>query len=161
MDWALQWVLVWLGALPWLLLIYDIMCQYSVNLRRRFAASKSLKWPVTVKTLVGGIGQFHIHGHKSSCFPRFSVNFIKGAGYQDGEILETLWAQFLGIINSIRGMTASHRREVIDDHMNHSNWSKMTRIGMCSSIPVTRSMASNDKLPSGSDHYQEEVDSCL
>ena len=129
MDWALLWVFAWLGTIPWLLLIYDIMCQYCVNVRRRFDNSKYLHWPETVQTFLGGIGQFHIHGHKAECFPRFSVNFCKGAGYQDGEILETLWAQFTNIVNSVRGMTASHRREVIDDHMNNSNWTKLTRIG--------------------------------
>lgn len=129
MDWVLKWVFAWLSGLPWLLLIYDIMCQYAVNLRRRFQGSPYLEWPESIKTFLGGIGQFHIHGHKASCFPRFSVNFIKGAGYQDGEILETLWAKLNRIADSTRGMSAAHRREVIDDHMNDSNWSKLTRIG--------------------------------
>ena len=130
MDWALKYVFSWLNGLPWLLLLYDIMCQYGVNVRRRFSESPSLKWPSTLKHFHGGIGQFHIHGHRPACFPRFSVNFIKGAGYQDGEILETLWSKTNKTADSVRGMTASHRREVIDDHMNDSNWGKLTRIGM-------------------------------
>lgn len=129
MDWALLWVFRWLCGLPWLLLIYDIMCQYCVNVRRRFQGSPFLEWPSTLTTFVGAIGQFHIHGHKSSCFPRYSVNFVQGAGVQDGEILETLWAGIEGVSNSILGMTASHRREVLDDQMNDSNWMKTTRIG--------------------------------
>ena len=139
MDWALSYVFKWLLGLPWLLLIYDIMCQYSVHVRKRFRTSPGLisRWPESLKTFLGAIGQFHIHGHQTSCFPRFSVNFIRGAGIQDGEILETLWAMIEGIASSILGMTASHRREVIDDQMNDSNWMKMTRIGTlssCSSI---------------------------
>lgn len=138
MDWALLWVFAWLCGLPWLLLIYDIMCQYCVNVRRRFQGSSFLKWPETLKTFVGAIGQFHIHGHKSSCFPRYSVNFVKGAGVQDGEILETLWAGIEGVANSILGMTASHRREVLDDQMNDSNWMKTTRIGECKhGVPIS------------------------
>ncbi|TBU25564.1 hypothetical protein BD311DRAFT_780244 [Dichomitus squalens] len=31
-------------------------------------------------TIHRGIGQFHVHGHQMSCFPRYSVNFIPGAG---------------------------------------------------------------------------------
>jgi len=28
----------------------------------------------------------------SGCFPKFSLNFVEGAGEVDGEILETLWS---------------------------------------------------------------------
>lgn len=76
-----------------------------------------------------GIGQFHVHGHLTRCFPRFSLNFIKGAGVQDGEILETLWNKVKGIADSTRGMGSAHRHELIDDRMNDSNWTKLTRIG--------------------------------
>ena len=129
MDWVFHWVLIWLQGIPWLLVLYDIMCQYSVNLRRRFTESPALSWPQTLKTFLTGIGQFNIHGHRASCFARYSVNFILGAGYQDGEILETLWMPLGAAARGALGMTLFHRREVIDDHMNHSNWTKVTRIG--------------------------------
>ncbi|PIL25433.1 hypothetical protein GSI_13323 [Ganoderma sinense ZZ0214-1] len=79
-------------------------------------------------TILRGIGQFHVHGHVAKCFPRFSCNFIAGAGMQDGEIIETLWNKTNAIADSTRGMSAAHRREVIDDHMNDSNWMKLTRM---------------------------------
>ncbi|KAI6094401.1 hypothetical protein EDD16DRAFT_1447608, partial [Pisolithus croceorrhizus] len=44
--------------------------------------------------IVPAVGKFHLAAHKLSCFPRYSLNFIKGAGHLDGEILETLWAPF-------------------------------------------------------------------
>ena len=78
--------------------------------------------------IFGGIGQFHVHGHISQCFPRFSPNFIPGAGAVDGEVLETLWNKINAIAGSTSGMSSAHRREVIDDHMNDSNWMKLTRI---------------------------------
>jgi hypothetical protein len=77
-----------------------------------------------------GIGLFHIHGHQDSCLPRYSPSFIPGAKQVDGEIIETLWAPLNNISRSIRGMSLAHRQEVLDAHMNHSNWKKLVRIGM-------------------------------
>jgi hypothetical protein len=78
-----------------------------------------------------GIGLFHIHGHQDSCLPRFSPSYIPGAKQVDGEIIETLWAPLNDISRSIRGMSLVHWQEVLDAHMNHSNWKKMVHIGMC------------------------------
>ncbi|EGN94623.1 hypothetical protein SERLA73DRAFT_155417 [Serpula lacrymans var. lacrymans S7.3] len=47
----------------------------------------------------------------------------------DGEILETLWAPLNNITSSTRGMTAAHRREILDDHMGDSNQKKIIRMG--------------------------------
>ncbi|KAI6115546.1 hypothetical protein EV401DRAFT_1889521 [Pisolithus croceorrhizus] len=76
--------------------------------------------------------RFHLAVHKLSCFPRYSLNFIKGAGHLDGEILETLWAPFNKISPTARSMTQAHRKEVYDDHMRDSNWKKL--VGMVPSL---------------------------
>lgn len=128
MDYVLHWVLAYLNGLTIILVLYDIMCQYYTHLRERFSKSPYLSIPDGVKFL-RGIGQFHVHGHLPRCFARFSANFIRGIGVQDGEILETLWARLNEIAGSTRGMSSAHRREVTDDHMNDSNWMKLTRIG--------------------------------
>ena len=46
----------------------------------------------------------------------------------DGEILESLWAQLNDISQSTHTATLTHRAEVLDDHMNDSNWNKMVNI---------------------------------
>ncbi|KAH9176147.1 hypothetical protein EDB89DRAFT_2065932 [Lactarius sanguifluus] len=56
------------------------------------------------------------------------VIYIPGAKQVDGEIIETLWAPLNNISQSIRRMSLAHRQEVLDAHMNHSNWKKMVRI---------------------------------
>uniref|UniRef100_A0A5K1K6H8 Cell surface hydrophobicity-associated protein n=1 Tax=Ganoderma boninense TaxID=34458 RepID=A0A5K1K6H8_9APHY len=127
MDYILHWIFAYLNGLRRILILYDIMCQYFVHFYKRFAHSPHLHIPPGLKIL-RGIGQFHVHGHISQCFPRFSLNFIAGAGVQDGEIIETLWNKTNAVADSTRGMSAAHRREVIDDHMNDSNWTKLTRI---------------------------------
>jgi len=40
-----------------------------------------------------------------------------------------LWALLNEISRSTRGMSTSHRKEVIDNHMNNSNWKKLVDLG--------------------------------
>ena len=47
----------------------------------------------------------------------------------DGEILETLWSTLNHISPSMRTASLAHRTEVLDDHMNDSNWKKTVSIG--------------------------------
>ena len=110
------------------LISYDVMCQWSVHMMERVAGSDYLKKPDNLELKLA-IGLFHIHGHQDTCLARYSPSFIEGGRQIDGETIETLWAPLNEISRSTRGMTTSHRREVIDDHMNDSNWKKLVDIG--------------------------------
>ncbi len=99
------------------------MCQYHVNLARRFAESSKLTIPETL-TVIKAIGLWHVHGHKDECLFRFATTYIPGVGIVDGEILETLWSLLNRTSRSCRGSTVAHRTEVLDDHMGDSNWKK-------------------------------------
>ncbi|KAH9024318.1 hypothetical protein EDB85DRAFT_2075192 [Lactarius pseudohatsudake] len=89
-----------LDDIPVALVMYDIMCQYGVHFQQRVERSPELSLSDTLQ-LRTGIGLFHIHGHQDSCLPHFSPSYIPGA-----------------------------KQEVLDAHMNHSNWKKMVRIGL-------------------------------
>jgi hypothetical protein len=110
------------------LISYDIMCQWSVHMKERVIGSPYLKLPDDLE-LRFAIGLFHIHGHQDTCLARYSPSFIEGGRQIDGETIETLWAPLNEISRSTRGMSTSHRREVIDDHMNDSNWKKLVDTG--------------------------------
>ncbi|KAI6167642.1 hypothetical protein EDD17DRAFT_1750999 [Pisolithus thermaeus] len=110
------------------LVIYDVGCQWSVNFWSRVKNSPSLLLPPALE-IVPAVGKFHLAAHKLSCFPRYSLNFVKGAGHLDGEILETLWAPFNKISPTARSMTQAHRQEVYNDHMRDSNWKKLVGLG--------------------------------
>jgi hypothetical protein len=130
MDYSLYKALSYnMEDIPVALVIYDIMCQYRVNLRDRVEKSPELYLSDSLE-LCTGIGLFHIHGHQDSCLPCFSSSYISGAKQVDGEIIETLWAPLNNVSRSIRGMSLSHHPEVLDAHMNHSNWKKMVHMGM-------------------------------
>ena len=110
------------------LVIYDIGCQWSTNFHHRVESSFSLSHPEPLE-IIPAVGKFHLAAHKLACFPRYSLNFIKGAGHLDGEILETLWVPFNKISLTTRSMSQAHRQEVYDDHMRDSNWKKNVGIG--------------------------------
>ena len=98
--------------------------------------STFLKLPDNLELRLG-IGLFHIHGHQDTCLARYSPSFIEGGRQIDGETIETLWAPLNEISQSTRGMSTSHRQEVIDDHMNDSNWKKLIGVGKCPAIDTT------------------------
>jgi len=106
---------------------YDINCQYSKNLQRRIEGNRFISLPPSLR-IQPGIGIWHVHGHQSECFVRYSPNFIPGVGNVDGEIMETLWASLNIVSPSTRGMAAPHRQEMLDFQMNDSNFLKMVRM---------------------------------
>jgi hypothetical protein len=108
---------------------YDVACSWSINFNKRLSASPYLTVPLDLN-IIPAVGKFHLASHKGDCFAKYSLNFVEGAGQQDGEILETLWSSLNKASGSIRAMTKAHRQEVLDDHMLDSNWKKMVHIGM-------------------------------
>src|SRR5215472_2283952 len=87
---------------------YDVTCSWSIHFLERIASSPFLSLPERLK-IIAAVGKFHLATHKCDCFAKFSLNFIHGAGQQDGEILETLWASLNKIAGSTQAMTKSHR----------------------------------------------------
>lgn len=117
-----------MGNIRRAILLYDINCQYSVYLSDRIDKGKYLSLPPKLE-LCHGIGLMHIGGHVPACYARFSPSFIPGAGRVDGEILESLWSVLNEISPSTQNASHSARREMLDDHMNDSNWKKMLGTG--------------------------------
>jgi hypothetical protein len=131
--------------IPVALVMYDIMCQYRVHFQAHVRNSLELSIPPSLD-LQTGIGLFHIHGHQDSCLPQFSPSYIPGAKQVDGEIIETLWAPLNNISRSIQGMSLSHRQEVLDAHMDHSNWKKLVQIGRSSPYRTVEYEPNFDKI---------------
>src|ERR1700710_2497989 len=111
-----------------LIVLYDIMCQYHVNLRKRISKSDVLSLPFGLE-IRPGIGLFHVHRHKEECLYRFGPSYISGASQVDGEILETLWATLNEISRSTQTATLANRDEVLNDHMGDNNWKKIVKSG--------------------------------
>ncbi|KAI5986651.1 hypothetical protein EDD15DRAFT_2373117 [Pisolithus albus] len=128
MDYSLTHALSYnMTAIENVLCFYDINCAYMKNLWRHIESSDLLHLPPSLR-ITAGIGMWHVHGHKKECYTRYSPLFIKGAGWVDGEIIETLWSTLNIVSASTRGMTSPHRQELLDFQMNDSNFMKMIRM---------------------------------
>lgn len=68
MDYCLFMVAADLIGIFYLLVLYDIWCHYFVHLLWRFEESPGLSLPEGLK-IIGGIDQFHVHGHRQQCYP--------------------------------------------------------------------------------------------
>lgn len=108
-----------------ILLIYDIACQWAVNFNKRVETNPALSFSDLSERLTVAVGKFHLGAHIKSCFWKYSLNFIVGAGHLDGEIMETVWAQLNKIANSTRSMSHAHRWEVLNDYMRDINLKKL------------------------------------
>lgn len=115
---------------------YDVGCQWSINFEKRLENSTTLHLPQGL-SWIAAVGKFHLGTHEQDCFAKFSLNFVHGAGQQDGEILETLWAPLNKIAGSVRAMTKASRQEMVDAQMRDSNWKKSTKIGAVLFLPFS------------------------
>ena len=112
-----------------LLVIYDIICQWAVYFMKRVNHGKMLSFS-QFQALLRAIGKFHLAAHKEECYFAHSLNYMKGVGQIDGEIMETLWAAFNKFAGMARVMSVAHRKEILNDHMRDVNWKKMVGMGM-------------------------------
>lgn len=111
------------------LIAYDVACQWSVHFDERVKQSVHLHLPKDLK-YTAAVGKFHLAAHREECFAQYSLNFVQGAGQQDGEVLETLWSSLNKVAGSIRAMTMPHRQERLDQQILDSNWKKHVNMGM-------------------------------
>ena len=112
---------------------YDIACQFFARLWER-APDLPLPLRSSVDRFKGKITakvpKAHIVEHIKDCHGFFSLNWTRGVGRTDGEGIERLWAWLNKIASSTREMTASGRRETIDDFCNFANYRKTLSLGM-------------------------------
>lgn len=111
------------------LIIYDINCQYLINFEKRIAEVAEFLELNSEMDILGCVGKFHLAEHVDNCFAKWTLNFMKGAGHIDGEIMETLWSGMNKISAAARSMTKANRQETLDNYMRDSNWKKIVGIG--------------------------------
>ena len=95
------------------LFIYDVYCQYRVNFEKQLRDdSQNLSTNSEMK-IFRAIGKFHLADHINSCFSKWSLNFMKGAGHMNVEIMETLWSGMNKVSGAARLMSKAHQQETI------------------------------------------------
>ncbi|KAG6905142.1 hypothetical protein DXG01_004559 [Tephrocybe rancida] len=109
---------------------YDIVCQWSINLRKRMFDMDHefliFDEKVYVKFVVP---KFHLPAHVIACRTAFSLNYTIGAGRTDGEAPERGWAEINPLASSTKEMGPGSRRDALDAHFGDYNWRKVVGMG--------------------------------
>lgn len=126
-------------ALLYLVFSYDIVCQWSRNLRKRIP-----QYPECMRISAGQLERakyvlpkFHIFNHGPDCQIKYSLNFLKWSARTNGEDPERWWAHINPVSMSTREMSAGSRHDTIDDHARAWNWRKIVKFGKFYSLNLS------------------------
>ncbi|KAF7331971.1 CxC2 domain-containing protein [Mycena kentingensis (nom. inval.)] len=119
-------------ALLWLVVSYDIACQWSKNLRERVAnLPPSIRLAAILKIVELArfvIPKMHIKGHVLLCQLFFAIGLLPGGGQMDGEGVERPWSMVGGVAASTRASGPGSRADQLDDHWGFWNWAKLLKL---------------------------------
>ena len=114
----------------WLLVSYDIACQWSKNLPKRINDFPDrLRINLSERPVRFAIPKKHIRVHGPN-HSRFSFNFLKWVGRTYGEGIESHWSHMNPVALSAREMSLEGRHELMNDHWSSWNWQKVTGLGI-------------------------------
>lgn len=117
---------------------YDIICQWSRNLKKRMHQLPQCMQLGTerLKKIKTVLPKFHIYNHGPKCQTTFSLNFLKWSANTNGEEPERWWAHINPLSMSTREMGEGSRHDTIDDHACSWNWRKIVNMGKLLSLPT-------------------------
>ena len=136
---------------------YDIMCQWSINLKQRlrdFPLENAERLDQQIVARV--VPKFHLAAHKEDCRINFSLNYEPGAGRSDMEGPERTWFGLQGG-GSTKDQGPGYWSDAMDDKFGHWNWSKLVRLGRSVLFPFH---AYHDVLPTRRTAPREEIRNC-
>ncbi|KAJ7024514.1 hypothetical protein C8F04DRAFT_1270212 [Mycena alexandri] len=132
MDYMLWKSLQGYDDLVQLVVSYDIVCQWRINIWTRLAnykrdlrqcARSGRRWYVWL------IPKFHLPAHIEACNILYSFNLTPYIGQTDGEAPERGWANANPLAASTKEMGPGGRRDTLDDHFNDWNHKKIIALG--------------------------------
>ncbi|KAJ3560603.1 hypothetical protein NP233_g10727 [Leucocoprinus birnbaumii] len=97
---------------PFIMLSYNIWCQYSKKLSTR-----------------GAIPKMHISGHGIDCQINKSFLYTPKSAMTCGEGIESAWAEQNFAAGSTKEQNAGHRHDTLDDYNGYWNWTKVHQLG--------------------------------
>ncbi|KAJ7581288.1 hypothetical protein C8J56DRAFT_793853 [Mycena floridula] len=125
------WMSLWMTLLNWIVMSYDIMCQYSINFYKRMEAQFPDK-PSRIRTkevrFTWTVPKFHLPAHVQSCWQSFNFNYTRWTGRSD-EAVERGWSWLNRLGRSIKEMGPGSWQDTIEDHIGFHNWQKVTGMG--------------------------------
>ncbi|KAJ7092911.1 hypothetical protein B0H15DRAFT_777021 [Mycena belliarum] len=133
MDYMLWMSLHGYDELVQLMISYDIVCQWHINIWRRLVKYS----PKLIEAAGEGgrrfyvwlIPKFHLPAHIESCNILYSFDLTPFVGMTDGEAPERGWANANPLATSTKEMGPGARRDTLDDHFNDWNHKKIIALG--------------------------------
>ena len=108
---------------------YDIMCQWSRNLRSRLQDFPLENAECLDDQIIARVvPKFHLAAHKESCRAQFSLNYEPSVGRSDMEGPERMWFGLQGG-GSTKDQGPGYWSDAMDDKFGHWNWSKLVWLG--------------------------------
>ncbi|KAJ7503595.1 hypothetical protein B0H11DRAFT_1710585 [Mycena galericulata] len=126
-DYAIAYGLTEAWSLRWIMMTYDIWCQYSIYLRDRFVELFPSMADIIDK-IRGAIPKMHIHGHMELCQLLWNLNWLAYSAFTVGEMIETGWAEHNLTAGSTKEQNDGNRHDSVDDTSGNWNWDKMVAL---------------------------------
>ncbi|KAJ6549339.1 hypothetical protein B0H10DRAFT_2380877, partial [Mycena sp. CBHHK59/15] len=110
----------------YLILSYDIACQYSKNFWVRMLGLPTAMHLVIEQARVWfKVPNFHLPPHKPACHSPFSFHYMWGAGRTHGETVEQNWEFTNGAAASTKMMGLGTRHATLEDLFGFHNWRRL------------------------------------
>ncbi|KAJ7681689.1 hypothetical protein B0H17DRAFT_942799 [Mycena rosella] len=123
-DYALGHTLADAHDQQWVVLTYDVYCQFYVNISKRFK-----KWFPSLVGLIdklsGAVPKMDIRNHIGQCQPQWSTNFNKFLAFLIGELIQGTWAKMNQFVGSTKEQNHGPRHDSLDDGAGQNNWDKL------------------------------------
>jgi hypothetical protein len=132
MDYMLWKSLLGCDDLVKLIVSYDIVCQWRINIWRRLEKYKpelQERHGTRERRYIWLIPKFHLPAHIEACNILYSFNLTPYVGRTDGEAPERGWANANPLAASTKEMGPGSQRDVLDNHFNDWNHKKIIALG--------------------------------
>ncbi|KAF8193468.1 hypothetical protein K438DRAFT_1969370 [Mycena galopus ATCC 62051] len=111
----------------YIILSYDIACQYYKNLWTRMETLPATMWlQINLKNVWFKVPNFHLPPHiPETCHSAFSFHYMWGAGTTHGETVEQNWEFSNGAVASTKMMGVGTRHATLEDLFGFHNWRRL------------------------------------
>jgi hypothetical protein len=131
MDFLLVAVLLALNLL-WVVVSYDIACQYAINFWQRASEfPRNMRLKIKPENVWWKVPNFHLPPHKPKCHSPYSFHWMWGAGMTHGEGIEQNWSFSNGAAGSTRLMGPGSREATLEDIFGFHNYDRLLAMRAC------------------------------
>ncbi|KAJ7039429.1 hypothetical protein C8F04DRAFT_1255133 [Mycena alexandri] len=112
--------------LIWLVVSYDIACQYAIKFWERMAGfPEAMRLNIAPGNVWWKVPNFHLPPHKKPCHSPYSFHWMRGAGMTHGEGVEQNWSFSNGAAGSTRLMGPGSRHATLEDVFGFHNYDRV------------------------------------